>query len=92
MAQTTTNATDAHRMGSDIKEEISTLQEEAKSRVKQIAASTTDKLKRAGSYIKEQDFDSIADDVTRVVRRYPAQSVAVCLGVGYLLGRAMRRS
>jgi ElaB/YqjD/DUF883 family membrane-anchored ribosome-binding protein len=85
------NVNDARRVGSEIKEEWNNIQDEAKSRAKQLASTTTDTLKRAGEYIKEHDFDAVASDVTRVVRRYPVQSVLVCLGVGYVVGRLIRK-
>ena len=93
MAQTNVNASnESRRLDSEMSNEWSNLQDEAKSRVKQLASTTTDSLKRAGNYLKEHDFDSIASDVTRTVRRYSTQSVLVCLGVGYLIGRVIRRS
>jgi hypothetical protein len=46
-----------------------------------------DTLETAGSYLEEKSFESMAEDLAGVIRRYPIQSVLVGIGVGLLLAR-----
>jgi ElaB/YqjD/DUF883 family membrane-anchored ribosome-binding protein len=48
-------------------------------------------LQQTGRYIEEQGFSGMMDDMTNVIRRNPVPAVLIGLGIGFLLGRALRR-
>lgn len=48
-------------------------------------------LRESGKYVEEAKLSGISDDLTHVIQRNPFASVLVGLGVGYLLGCALRR-
>jgi len=50
-----------------------------------------DTLDRTGRYIEEKNIRGIANDVTEVIRRNPIPAVLVAVGLGFLLGRTLRR-
>jgi len=52
---------------------------------------TASGLEQTGRYIEEQGFSGMMGDLTEVVRRNPWPAVFVGLGIGFLLGRALRR-
>jgi len=43
-----------------------------------------------GRYLQQQDFKSIGDDVTNLIRRNPIPAIVLGFGLGFLLSRAMR--
>jgi cell division septum initiation protein DivIVA len=49
-----------------------------------------DTLRTSGHYIEEAKLSGMADDVTGMIRRNPVPAVLVGIGIGFLLGRAMR--
>lgn len=51
-----------------------------------------DQLDRAGTYLEEKSFEGIAEDLTRMIRRYPIQAVLIGVGVGFLLARRRDRT
>jgi hypothetical protein len=50
-----------------------------------------DTLDRTGHYIEERNISGMARDVTEVIRRNPIPAVLVAVGLGFLLGRTLRR-
>jgi ElaB/YqjD/DUF883 family membrane-anchored ribosome-binding protein len=48
-------------------------------------------LEQTGRYIEEQGFSGMMTDLTDVIRRNPVPAVLIGLGVGFLIGRALRR-
>jgi ElaB/YqjD/DUF883 family membrane-anchored ribosome-binding protein len=55
------------------------------------AGYTASGLERTGRYIEEQGVSGMMDDLTDVIRRNPVPAVLIGLGVGFLIGRALRR-
>jgi hypothetical protein len=53
----------------------------------QAVAST---LKQGGKYLEESGLSGMAEDVTEMIRRNPVPAVLIGIGVGFLLGRALR--
>jgi hypothetical protein len=47
-------------------------------------------IKESGRYLEEAGLSGIADDVTALIKRNPVPAVLVGLGIGFLLGRALR--
>jgi ElaB/YqjD/DUF883 family membrane-anchored ribosome-binding protein len=47
-------------------------------------------IKGGGHYLEEAKLSGMADDVTHLVQRHPMPALLICLGVGFMLGRAMR--
>jgi len=48
-------------------------------------------LERGGRYIEEKNIRGIAEDVTEVIKRNPVPAVLLAVGLGFLLGRTLRR-
>jgi ElaB/YqjD/DUF883 family membrane-anchored ribosome-binding protein len=55
------------------------------------SGAVADALDSSGRYIEERNISGIANDVTDVIRRNPIPAVLVAVGLGFLLGRTMRR-
>ena len=55
-----------------------------------VAHRAADKLQATANYVRENDLRAMANDVVTVVNRYPRESVAVAVAVGFLVGRAFR--
>jgi hypothetical protein len=58
--------------------------------VRQTTHRVADTLESAGAYIEEKNLEGIWDDITRVVRRYPLQSLLAGIALGFLLARKRR--
>jgi ElaB/YqjD/DUF883 family membrane-anchored ribosome-binding protein len=52
--------------------------------------SVADTLDQTGRYIEDRNLSGMMDDLTGLVRRNPIPAVLIGLGVGFLLGRALR--
>jgi ElaB/YqjD/DUF883 family membrane-anchored ribosome-binding protein len=59
--------------------------------IEDLAESTADKLDGAGSYVAKHNVKRTLGESRLLVRRYPAQSLAIAAGVGFLAGFAIRR-
>lgn len=55
------------------------------------ASSVANQLDAAGSYLKDSNFENMANDLTALIRRYPLQSLFIGLGIGYFMARNSRR-
>jgi len=55
------------------------------------ASTVADNLRAGGRYLQEHDFSDMGQDMTRVVRNYPLQSLMVAFGVGCLMGMTWKR-
>jgi hypothetical protein len=51
-----------------------------------------DKIQATADYIRQNDLKAMTDDVTGLIRRYPAQSLAAALVAGFVLARSLRRN
>lgn len=60
----------------------------AASRAREATTGVGGGLEKAGSYLKDSDFENIAADLAGLVRKYPVQSVLVAAGLVYLLSRS----
>jgi len=49
-----------------------------------------DTFKEGGRYIEEAGLSGMADDLTGLIKRNPVPAVLIGLGVGFLIGRALR--
>ena len=56
------------------------------------ASSVADTLKTGGQYFADHEVSDIADDVTKVVKKYPVYSLWVGVGIGFLLGSCLTSS
>jgi ElaB/YqjD/DUF883 family membrane-anchored ribosome-binding protein len=48
-------------------------------------------IKDTGRYIEQAGLRGMAEDLTHLIRRNPFPTICIGLGLGFLLGRAMRR-
>lgn len=55
------------------------------------ATTAASALERSGRYLQQADVESIRGDLETVIRRRPIESLAVGLGLGFLIARALRR-
>ena len=60
----------------------------AASRAREATAGVGGGLEKAGSYLKDSDFENIAADLAGLLRKYPVQSVLVAAGLVYLMSRS----
>ena len=47
-------------------------------------------LEQGGRYLEEKHLSGMADDLTSVIKNHPIPALLIGLGVGFLLGRAIR--
>jgi hypothetical protein len=47
-------------------------------------------IKEGGRYLEEAGLSGMADDLTGLIKRNPVPAVLIGLGVGFLIGRALR--
>ena len=47
-------------------------------------------IDQTGRYLEEKHLSGMADDVASVIKAHPIPAVLIGLGVGFLLGRALR--
>lgn len=59
--------------------------------IKDLTESTADTLDGAGSYVAKHDLRRTIGESRQIVRRYPAESLVLAAGVGFLTGFAFRR-
>ena len=52
--------------------------------------SVADALENTGEYLEEKKISGMASDLTDLVRNNPIPALLVGIGLGFLLGRAMR--
>jgi hypothetical protein len=52
--------------------------------------SVADTLDHTGKYIEDRNLSGMMEDVTGLIKRNPIPAVLLGLGVGFLLGRALR--
>jgi vacuolar-type H+-ATPase subunit H len=57
----------------------------------EVASKAADALDRSGAYLQTADLQMVRDDLERVIREHPIESLLVGVGVGYLVARATRR-
>jgi ElaB/YqjD/DUF883 family membrane-anchored ribosome-binding protein len=56
----------------------------------QASHTVADALRSSGQYIEEARLSGMAEDVTSMIRRNPVPAVLIGIGIGFLLGRALR--
>jgi len=47
-------------------------------------------IKQGGQYLEESGLSGVAEDATNLIRRHPVPAVLIGIGVGFLIGRALR--
>jgi len=60
-------------------------------KVGELVTNTASALERSGGYLGSASMESVRGDMESLIRRYPVQSLAVGLGIGFLMARALRR-
>jgi len=48
-------------------------------------------MESTANYLRDHDFAKMGEDFMSVCRKYPTQSIAAALAIGFLLGRSARR-
>ena len=59
--------------------------------IDELAESAADKLDGAGSYVEKHNVKRTIGESRKLVRQYPAESLALAAGVGFIIGFAFRR-
>jgi hypothetical protein len=55
------------------------------------AGSVAGQLEAGGRYLQDHGLSDIGEDLTGLIRNYPAASICVAFGLGWLIGMASRR-
>lgn len=55
------------------------------------ASAVAQGLESSGHYLQEHGLSDIGADINGLVRRYPLAAVGIALGLGFMLGSALRR-
>ncbi|HLN32497.1 MAG TPA: hypothetical protein VK395_32515 [Gemmataceae bacterium] len=55
------------------------------------ASGVANTLESGGAYLQERNLHGLGGDATNLIRRYPLQALLLGLGVGFLVGRIVRR-
>jgi ElaB/YqjD/DUF883 family membrane-anchored ribosome-binding protein len=55
-----------------------------------VAENAARALERGGDYLRRSDVQAVRRDLETIVRDHPIESLAVGLGIGFLLARSMR--
>lgn len=78
--------------GSDIKKWGDTLSEKSPhdGLLGHASQAVADTLKGGGHYLEDAKLSGMADDVTKLIVRNPVPAVLICLGIGFIMGRAFR--
>jgi len=78
--------------GSDIKKWGDTLSEKSPHRglVGHASQAVADTLKDGGHYLEEAKLSGMTEDITKLIQRHPVPAVLIAVGIGCMLGRAMR--
>jgi len=59
--------------------------------IEDLAESTANKLDGAGSYVEKHNAKRAIGESRQIVRRYPAESLALAAALGFVTGFAVRR-
>ena len=57
-----------------------------------LAGKTAEQLESTANYVRDHDFRGMFGDIGRAIRRNPAPALIGALGLGFLLGSALKRS
>jgi ElaB/YqjD/DUF883 family membrane-anchored ribosome-binding protein len=57
----------------------------------EVAQATASVLDRGADYLQGADIESLQSDLERMIRRSPLQALAIGVGVGFLIGRTLKR-
>jgi ElaB/YqjD/DUF883 family membrane-anchored ribosome-binding protein len=92
MASAATKKADqaAANAGSNIKNFGETVQEKGPQLVSDAVKSVGGTIEAGGKYLEEQGFSGMVDDVTSLIKRNPVPSILIGVGLGVLIGRALR--
>ena len=82
-----------HTLSQKVRAVAESLREETgpRQRVRKTVERVANKLESSADYLQGADTNAIASDMSGVVRRYPLRTLGVGLGVGIVLGAALRR-
>lgn len=82
---TATAGTDIRKLGDSLREKSS--HEGFLGHASQAVAET---LHDSGKYLEDAKLSGMAEDVTKLIKRNPVPAVLIGVGIGFILGRAMR--
>ncbi len=54
-------------------------------------SATASALESTGRYLEDEKLSGMAEDVTEMIRRNPLPALCIAAGLGFLLGRMLRR-
>jgi ElaB/YqjD/DUF883 family membrane-anchored ribosome-binding protein len=63
----------------------------AEGRLEQTSNQLAGGMQGAADWLREADLDGLKAGIERQVKEHPGRSLAIAVGVGYLLGKAFRR-
>ena len=92
LGRRTIESVDMHRqpMAATLDQTASTLHEQT-DRAAGIAHATADRMRATANYVRENDLRAMSKGAGNLVRRYPAQSLAIAALAGFLVARTLGR-
>jgi len=78
--------------GADIKKWGSALSEKAprEGLLGHASQAVAETIQQSGQYLEEAKLSGMADDVSKLIQRHPMPAVMIGIGIGFILGRALR--
>jgi len=94
MGKSAVNAADSAtaRVGSSIESAADKLRDKGphEGMMGTATSKVADTLERGGRYLQEEGLTGMADDLTGLIKRNPIPALLLGIGIGYLIGRALR--
>lgn len=56
-----------------------------------VVSGVTERVRSSATYVQEQGFEGLMDDLGTLIKRYPIHAVLIGVGVGFLLARGTTR-
>ena len=61
------------------------------SRIAPVATKVAGGMEATAGWLRETDLDSVKTGIERQVKEHPGRTLLVAVGLGYLLGKAIRK-
>jgi|GEM_PF-2704160 len=87
-----------HKTAEELKNKVTDIQEKLSQHINMAMKSaadnldiTADKMHEASNFFRDRNVDTLRDDVSGFIKRYPTQTLAGALIFGFLFGKVLSR-